>query len=424
MNEEVWAEFLKNWGEGEYEKAVGMSLEQKKYGGSEVVNRLFHSKDNDSKAIVGLSFLDIIYDYLMIDPTVIHAIDFARKQDLNDFFTFQIFADKFDLNNAGEITRLKGYTAEHLIALELQGKGHEVSFPESSNQAGYDLLVDGQQFQVKSLSSVGGVQEHFKKYPNIPVLVNKELAEKLEPNPMVYGTEVSHESVETLTRSTLKHTAEFDDLDIPVITLGITTVKNGHKIIANGLDMRLAGLNVANELSARSLGGLAGKGAGILIGPLLGPAGLVVLPMVFGLGGAYGGKKITSSIKKLYTQKQRRETLHALKELIETILLVIPVKKRLHTQKFSKVEKEMANHKILNHLKKEFKEKANEKERYLNNKGIELEIYLNRISNNELNLEKEAVDVLDTIVRTQVHPSLYQVEILKFGEVYKKLIKI
>ncbi|CEG23838.1 hypothetical protein BN1080_02845 [Planococcus massiliensis] len=424
MDNLQWESFLQFWENGDYEKAASIPLEDKQLGGTGVINKLFRSPSIDSHTIAGISFLDVIYDYAMVDPSIIQAVDFARKEDLSNFFAFQIFAKELDLEQSGELIRLKGYAAERLIALELQGKGHEVSFPESSNQKGFDLLVDGQQFQVKCLSSVGGVHEHFRKYPDIPVLVNSELTEKLEANPLVFGTGVSNEVVDKATYSSLKHAAEFGDLNIPLIATGIATLKNGHNVLVNGLDLKTAGLNVANEVGARGVGGIAGKGVGLMIGPLLGPAGVVVLPIIFGIGGSYGGKKLTNSIKKIYTQKERQMALTALKVLIETILKIIPKKIELHEENFKKLNYEVSQNKILNNLSGLFDKKSKDKKKYLNNKENELREWLSKIDMNKLAIEKESLHVLDTIVKTQIHPSLYQVELTKFGDAYSALGKL
>ena len=104
-------------------------------------------------------------------------MDFARKDDIADMFSFAYFSEKINIESLGDINQLKGYVAERLIAQELQSQGYEVEFPESSNQAGYDLLINNEPFQVKCGESPSLVQDHFEKYPDIPVLVNEELGE-------------------------------------------------------------------------------------------------------------------------------------------------------------------------------------------------------------------------------------------------------
>ncbi|MGO7259074.1 hypothetical protein ACCT32_36650, partial [Rhizobium brockwellii] len=67
--------------------------------------------------------------------------------------------------------------SEQLVAARLTEIGHVVSFPDTSNNPGFDLLVDGMPFQVKCLMSLDGLREHFSKYPDMPVYANSELAE-------------------------------------------------------------------------------------------------------------------------------------------------------------------------------------------------------------------------------------------------------
>lgn len=426
MNSHQWDKFVLLWESGKYEEAVNIQLEENPRGGNAVVNKLFRTPGiNSSTTITGFSFMDILYDYIMINPVVIDSVDFARSEDLASFFAFQQFAESFDFENVGELTRLKGYTAEKLIALELQGKGHDVQFPETSNQAGYDLLVDGKPFQVKCLSEPSGVYEHFRQYPDIPVLVNKELmSSSLVDHPLVYGTEVTNQTVVETTRSSLEHAAEFSNLDIPLITVGIASLTNGYKVITGGLSTRLAGLNIANETASRSMAALAGKGIGVLIGPLFGPAGAVVMPMVLGMAGGYKGKSLSSHIKKLYTQKERNQVLKDLESLLTTVLRSLPEKEAIKKSTYEKAENWIKHHQTLKNLLLPFRNKYKEKLDYIDNKKNELTVYLNKVRESKVDLETEIPHILDTVLKSQVHPHLYQLELTNLGESYKKLIKI
>jgi phosphopantetheinyl transferase (holo-ACP synthase) len=424
MNEIQWKKFIELWENGSFEDAVNIQLEEQQRGGIAVVDRLFRNQKATSTVVTGISFIDVIYDYLMVNPNVIKSVDFARSEDLASFFTFQQFATSFNFENTGELTRLKGYTAEHLVALELQGKGHEVGFPSTSNQVGYDLIVDGQPFQVKCLNNPTGVYEHFRQYPEIPVLVNQELASSLENNPLVYGTNVSNITVEELTKSTLEHAAEITDLEIPIITLGVTSLTNGYKVITDGLSFRLAGMNVANETASRGMAGMIGKGTGILIGPLFGPAGVVVLPIVMGLGGAFHGKKLTKFIKKLYTQKEKQQVLYDLEILLSKLLSVFPKKELMRKSTFQTVLDHIKSHFVLKNIHILLEKKYKEKQIYTQNKRDELNEYLIRTQKDRIDLETEVQHILDTVLKSQIHPFLYQKELTSFAESYKTLMKI
>ncbi|MGO6984298.1 hypothetical protein [Rhizobium leguminosarum] len=120
-------------------------------------------------AVAGLSAGDIIYNAVSIDPMVLAAADFSRAEDIGDIFQFGAFAERIGSMTsaaaAGASNNLRGYVSEQLVAARLAEIGHVVSFPGTSNNPGFDLLVDGVPFQVKCLQSVHGLREHFGKYP-------------------------------------------------------------------------------------------------------------------------------------------------------------------------------------------------------------------------------------------------------------------
>ncbi|MFK5947360.1 MAG: hypothetical protein QM500_01155, partial [Methylococcales bacterium] len=131
---------------------------------------LFPDKDS-SQNMANLSLLsigDVIYNMLAINPAVVNALDFSRVDDISDALDFAGFAQSImsmsPVSISGAVNNLKGYVAEQFVAIELITQGHQVSFPETSNQAGWDLLVDGEEFQVKCLSDISGLNEHFSKY--------------------------------------------------------------------------------------------------------------------------------------------------------------------------------------------------------------------------------------------------------------------
>ena len=154
--------------------------------------------------VTAISVGEFIYDYVMINPAVVQGLDFARTEDLASLFTLSQFAGTVDTETlTGDMAQLQGYVAEQMIAAELQAKGHDVEFPETSNNPGWDILVDGQPFQVKNLADPAGVREHLEKYPDIPVYVNEELAPYFEGNPQVYVSSISRDEVLEVTSTTI-----------------------------------------------------------------------------------------------------------------------------------------------------------------------------------------------------------------------------
>ena len=121
----------------------------------------------DNAAIAGLTLSDFIYDMAAIDPRVIEATDFARKADISDVFQFSLFAESLrglsEASFRGHHANLTGYTAERLVASQLVKDGHVVEIPDSASQPGYDLLIDGNEFQVKCVEP-----RLLRIYPDLP----------------------------------------------------------------------------------------------------------------------------------------------------------------------------------------------------------------------------------------------------------------
>ena len=168
------------------------------------------SSSDETKAdlsFAGLTLGDLIYDTMRLDPRVVEGIDFAKTEDLGGLFQLKFAANYDTLKDIapGEFTRLKGYVGERFVASELQSQGMEVEFPPDPNQAGYDLLVNGDEFQVKCVADISSVSNHFEKYPDIPVFINEEIFESLEDMPNVYPVNgFSLEAVENSTRETIE----------------------------------------------------------------------------------------------------------------------------------------------------------------------------------------------------------------------------
>ena len=95
---------------------------------------------------------------------------------------FAAFAHKIDAlaenSHLGVISNLKGYVAERVVASQLIQQGHVVTFPETSNQAGWDLDVDGVKFQIKNAADLSLLERHFDQY-DYPILANSEVADQL-----------------------------------------------------------------------------------------------------------------------------------------------------------------------------------------------------------------------------------------------------
>ena len=80
------------------------------------LGRLFN---NETKAYAALTFGDLLYDWVRIDPRVVDAVDFVHVAELGDIFNFAGYADRLQaLGDAarGNVTQLQGYVAERMVA--------------------------------------------------------------------------------------------------------------------------------------------------------------------------------------------------------------------------------------------------------------------------------------------------------------------
>lgn len=199
----------------------------------------------EARAYGALTFGDLLYDWMRIEPHVLEAIDFVRVGDLADIFTFARHADGIQaLSHAshfGNVTQLQGYVAERVAAGMLRAQGAEVEIPASASQPGYDLIVNGQPCQIKCLDDPSGVYTHLGRYPDIPVLVNEELAPQFAENGRVMALPgLNHDQVRESTESSLGAGADLLDFEIPLISSALQAGRNAIALARKHTDWRAA----------------------------------------------------------------------------------------------------------------------------------------------------------------------------------------
>ncbi len=250
----------------------------------------------DSVAIGAASIGDVIYSLAAIDPQVVAAADFSSSATIENSFDFATellkkaqpsWSERAGVDLAaheGDIARLKGFTMEQLAATKLVDEGHVVELPDNPNEPGWDLLVDGERFQVKCLAESSGLREHFEQYPEIPVLANSDLIDEWETWPGAWKEKVffieghTNEVVEGVVRRSRAEGVDLADSDVPEIALAYVAARNAWRLKKGEVTAGQAMSHLLMEGSARAglavVGGIAGTSVGFL---LLGPAGALVL---------------------------------------------------------------------------------------------------------------------------------------------------
>lgn len=270
----------------------------------------------------------LLWNYSQIDMTVLNALTFASKGQPEQFATLQEIAGT-TLESVGTMIRLSGYVAEQQVAYNLIQQGHTVEFPDTANQVGFDLLVDGQAMQVKNTLSSDYVLQHIEKNPDIPVIVNQELAESLGEHPSVFiDSGLSHAHVNQTMIESLEHIDQFDSiadfLPIPFMTLGLAAYRNYNDFGSRQIDSRQYFENIGKETVAIAGGAIAGK---VILGTIGGiVAGPVGIALAGGLGAYIGGVAGSTGANMLNREKlcdQRDRVVSLLIEFAEWFNIVL-----------------------------------------------------------------------------------------------------
>jgi len=237
---------------------------------------------------------EILYNAYRIDPLVLEAADFSRAQDLGDPVAFAAFAEK--VSNLGEagvmgaVSNLKGYVAERVVAAQLVAQGYVVEFPDYSNEAGWDIAVDGVRYQVKNVQSLSALERHFDRGYEYPVIANAEMAGEIAAHgdaasdwmSQVHFVEgYNNEIVEHVTRDSLDAGTDMLHPHVPAFSVLLSGLRNYRRASRGEISGSQAVQEVLLDGGTRAglavVGGYVGSGVGLLI---FGPAGGLVFGSV------------------------------------------------------------------------------------------------------------------------------------------------
>jgi len=303
---------------------------------SETFHQIFNKKKSVDEYLFQASTISALmfWNYSQIEPTVLDALSFASAGKPTNFFDLQ---EKGSGLSEDAIIRLSGYVAEQQVALNLQQQGHHVQFPDKSNQEGFDLLVDGYPMQVKCTMSESYVREHLNQHPDIPVIVNRELAGAFENNPnVIIDYQLSHSLVQESTATSIQHLEQFGSttelLLAPLVTVLFSAQRHYSLIEQGAYTAQDFILHTAVDSSVRLGGVFAGKSIGFAIGSFAGPVGAIVgaTAGVY-LGNVFATSQSDQFLKSHVTQQGKKVAL-LLKDFAEWFVQTILV---IRHQKFS-----------------------------------------------------------------------------------------
>ena len=235
----------------------------------------------------------------------------------------------------GLVNKIKGHVAEFVVADHLVQAGHEVMIPPTSNQPGYDLIIDGDHpVNVKLVEDAGAaIRSHHLNYPDIPVIV-PQTAEHIPEDALHFdpsqgldiesahdvGTSaivddaLSNPDVTEMTHDGLDVADGQVEFHIPWITMGFSSYREIKLLLDDHTDLLRASKNILSDVAGVGVGGGVGMKIGAVVGSLAGPIGTA-----FGAGmGGYLGAQAGRWLAKEFKLAPLHEAQEAYKGAFET----------------------------------------------------------------------------------------------------------
>jgi len=375
-------------------------------------------------AYAGLSSGDLFYDYLRVDPEVVKTLNIIHPNDnlqnpieagwykKNKFESFKENSSNPDQAWAGHENRDLGYSAERYFGQQFQSQGSEVEYPESLNNPGFDLMVNGIEVQSK-VGTSQLIDKHFEKYPA------SEYPDRL----LVTNTEAANDYINRYPENADKiidggplkpikdqyfdssHSAQeiFEDEDffsVPIaesvsIGLLISASKNTYKLIQNKKSFSEAlidtGIDTASRAGTISLSATAGS---LIIGSLSGPYGYIAGKFVGGMLGLYPGRKISTIIKHNIRCKNEQINLEeSIKKYLKKLSSISIKNNNIFKNKEERLNKYLSNrNKITSEVWEYIKLKIEDEKKYKHSIVKKIDRSIKDI--NELNQKAEYLSSL------------------------------
>lgn len=275
----------------------------------------------DTTAVIGLTAAEMLYHAVSIDPQVLAAADFWRTADISNQLEFATHAMEFAVRGAD--IALRGFTAEQLVLGNLVAQGHHVTLPDSSSNPGFDLIVNGQEVQVKCGESLSLLREHFEKYPDIPVIANAELVAKVLDEPWAEmvtaldGFELV--IVEEMTASAIASGIDLAELDALAAAIGVGAIRGAVAVFTGEIPAGDLPAWLVVDTALRGTLVTLGSNVGAFVGLVaIGPAGALVLGPVMGAMTLFG----MDGVKALVDSKINKEWYDEMLAKAETLRVV------------------------------------------------------------------------------------------------------
>ncbi|MEG0553666.1 MAG: hypothetical protein RR533_09120, partial [Carnobacterium sp.] len=139
------------------------------------------NKTNDYSGFfpAGLAVGEYLWQVYTIDPNVIKAVDFSSKEQLNsaldasNYLMMNMF-EKDEPSFSGFKNRLIGYLGEQKVSELLDNQSHEIVWASTSNQEIWDLKINGDLVNVKTVLDIESIKMTALAHPDVTYIVPED----------------------------------------------------------------------------------------------------------------------------------------------------------------------------------------------------------------------------------------------------------
>lgn len=273
----------------------------------------------------------VLRDFAEVDDSVYEAMSQLAGRQLDSIADLNGYLDSnWDSASIGQslpdkaVDKLMGHLAEPMVKEHLEDHGIRVAMPEDSNQAGWDLILNGEHnVNVKTMSEFSSLAHHFDKYPHVPVVVPTDMtgipgdaiwldsADAMQDlgdrvaggneNIVLVDPDLSH--ADAVDHANAVGDAAMGHVDvaagIPVFTAVMSGVREFQLLKNDHTDIGHALKHVGLDVAGTGLGGWGGAQVGAAIGTGIAPGvGTVIGAALGGIAGALFGRTVSDSIKE------------------------------------------------------------------------------------------------------------------------------
>ena len=276
---------------------------------------------------------NVIRQYLCIDDNTYEGIERLSGETIDNFSDLSAKLKTYEHNfqglTEGSLNKIKGHIAESHIAEHFKEAGIKVTWPEVSNQEGFDLLFNGNPIQSKFIEDANSLVEHFQKYPSIPVVIPSDagnipetafhfdpsegiggLFNYLKDNPdnaVIVDHQLSNiDLTESIEQGTDLATGVVD-FNFPWITAAFSGFRELNLLVNDDTDILSSIKNMGLDVAGVGIGAMTGGEIGAIAGSIIPGPGTIIGAVVGIVGGAIVGRNITNDIKQEPIKKALKE---------------------------------------------------------------------------------------------------------------------